>query len=82
LPDEKYAGTPGLELLKEEKTFVGSVAECELSCEKLRAEDAVRAAASGDVLEVASDLELRSNPEAEVAASRVRDAIMVSLCQR
>ena len=65
-----------LELPKEAKTLVGSVAECELSCEKLRAEDVVKAAASGDILEVASGFELRSSPEAVVAASRVRDAIM------
>lgn len=78
LPDEKYEGSPGLELPREEKTFVGSVAACELSCEKLRTEDVVKAAASGDVLEIASDLELRSSPEAVLAASRVRDAIIVS----
>lgn len=68
-----------LELPKEAKTLVGSVAECELSCEKLRTDDAVRTVASGDFLGVASRLELRSSPEAVVAASRVRGAIVVRL---
>lgn len=57
--------------------LVGSEAECELSCEKLRAEDVVKAAASGGILEVLSGLELRISPEAVVAASRVRDAIWI-----
>jgi hypothetical protein len=52
------------------------VAACEFSCVKLRAEDVVRAAASGDILVVASGRELRSSVEAVVAASRVRDAIV------
>jgi len=74
---EKYEGTPpDLEPVWKAKMLVGSEAECELSCEKLRAEDVVKAAASGDILDVASGLELRSSPEAVVAASRVRDAIM------
>lgn len=76
---EKYEGTPpDLEPVWKAKMLVGSEAECELSCEKLRAEDVVKAAASGDILEVASGLELRSSPEAVVAASRVRDAIIVT----
>jgi hypothetical protein len=68
-----------LELPKEAKTLVGSVAECELSCEKLRTDDAVRTVASGDFLGIASRLELRSSPEAVVAASRVRGAMIVRL---
>ena len=58
------------------KTFVGFVAACELSCVKLRTEYVVRAAASGDILEVASGRTLRSSVEAVVAASRVRDTIV------
>ena len=67
------------ELPKEAKTLVGSVAECELSCEKLRTDDAVRTVASGHFLGIASRLELRSSPEAVVAASRVHGAMIVRL---
>ena len=76
--DEKYEGGPDCELSWpiEEKTLVGPVADCEPSCEKLRAEEVVKAAANGDIREVARDREVRSNAEAVPAASRVRDAIM------
>jgi hypothetical protein len=77
LCDEKYAGgPPDCAFPKLEKTLVGFVAACELSCVKLRAEHVVKTAASGDILEVASGRELRSSVEAVVAASRVRDAIV------
>ena len=75
LCDEKYEGGPDCEPI-EEKTLVGPVADCELSCEKLRAEEVVKAAANGDILEVARAREDRSNAEAVPAASRVRDAIV------
>ena len=70
---EKYEGGPNCEFSppKEEKTLVGFVLDCEL----LREGDVVSAAASGDILEVASGREFRSSMEAVLAASRVRDAI-------
>ena len=74
--DEKYEGGPDGAFPKEEKTLAGFVAECALSCVKLRTEKLVRAVATGDVLDVANGLEVRINVEAVVAASRVRDAIV------
>jgi hypothetical protein len=76
LCDEKYEGGPEWAFPKEEKTLAGFVAECALSCVKLRTEELVRAAATGDVLDVASGLEARIKVEVVVAASRVRDAIV------
>jgi hypothetical protein len=77
LCDEKYAGgPPACAFPRLEKTLAEFVAACELSCVKLRAEHVVKAAASGDILEVARGRELRSSVEAVVAASRVRDAIV------
>jgi hypothetical protein len=61
---------------KELKTLVGLEAECELSCEKLRRDDVVRAVASGYALEVASGRAFRSKLEPVEAVSRVRDAIV------
>jgi hypothetical protein len=60
---------------KELNTLVGLEAACELSCEKLRKEDAVRAVASGYALEVANGRAFRSRLEPVEAISRVRDAI-------
>ena len=51
-------------------------ADCELSCEKLRVNDVLKAAASGVILELASAREFASDLEAVEAARRVRDAIV------
>lgn len=52
------------------------MAACELSCEKLRADETLKAAAAnGDDLEVSSGRELRSILEAVEAIRRLRDAI-------
>jgi hypothetical protein len=76
LCDEKYAGGPGWALPMDEKTLFEFVADCELNCVKLRAEEFVNAAASGDIREAVRGRELRSSVEAVVAGSRVRDAIV------
>jgi hypothetical protein len=60
----------------DEKTLFEFVADCELDCVKLRAEDVVNAVASGVIRKVARGRELRSSVEAVVAGSRVRDAIV------
>jgi hypothetical protein len=49
---------------------------CELSCEKLRAEMAGRAVASGVVLDMKCSRDVRRRPEAVEATSRERDAIV------
>jgi hypothetical protein len=79
LCDEKYEGGPDCVFPRAEKTLAGFVAECELSCVKLRAEHVAKAA-RGHVLDIASGLEPRRKAEAEavVATSRVRDAMVRS----
>lgn len=76
LCEEKYDGGPDCDWPKEEKTLAGLVADSDLSWVKLRAEEMLKAAANGDVLETANDRELRSRLEAVEAARRVRDAIV------
>jgi hypothetical protein len=77
--DEKYVGGPELEdpwLLKEPKTLAGLEAACELSWEKLRADDVAKALATGDDLDNASDREFWSKLEPVEANSRVREAMV------
>lgn len=75
--DEKYVGGPACELPSEPKTLPEPVgAACELSCEKLRADVVAKAAASGDVRDVASNLEFLSKLEPVEAISRVCAAIV------
>jgi hypothetical protein len=78
LCDEKYVGGPACEFdcPKEPNTLAGLEAECEVRCEKLRADEVAKAAASGEVLDVASDREVLSKLEPVEAISRVRDAIV------
>jgi hypothetical protein len=76
--DEKYVGGPEFEdpwLLKELKTLAGLEAACELSWEKLRADDVAKAVARGDDLDNASGREFCSNLEPVQATSRVREAM-------
>jgi hypothetical protein len=76
--DEKYVWGPLCEFdwPNEEKTLAGLEAACELSWEKLRADEVAKAAASGDVLDVAWSREFLNNPEPVKAVSRVRDAMV------
>lgn len=79
LCDEKYEGGPDGELNwpSEPKTLVGlPEADCEPSCEKLRAHDVVKAVVKGDALEMFKGRELRSRLEPVEATKRVRDAIL------
>ena len=79
--EEKYDGGPDADVSwpNDEKTLVGFVADCELRCELLRADNVVTTAASGVILEFASGREPRNSVEAVVAASRVCDAMASSI---
>lgn len=79
LCDEKYEGGPACELScpSDPKTLVGlDEIACECDCEKLRAEDVTRAAASGDALTFAIERGFLIRLEPVEAISLVRDAIV------
>jgi len=61
---------------KEPKTLAGLEEACELSCEKLRADDVAKAVARGDDLDIASGRVFLSKLEPVEAISRVRDAML------